>query len=309
MSTARSTWVDVLLTAIAPMTWGTTFIVTTHLLPPDEPFTAAWMRALPAGLLALLIGRRLPKGRWWWRALVLGTLNIGAFFPLLFIGAERLPGGVAAVLGAIGPLVVALLSRPLLGRVPTVAQIAWGVVAVFGVGLITINGGEAKFDTFGLVAGLVGAAFMATGTVLGNRWGRPVDVVSFAGWQLTTGGLVIVPFALPLEGVPNDFSAKPVAGYLWMVIVGGLVSYVLWFRGTAMIPAGQVAFMQLLSPVVAVLIGWFVVGEVLTLRQWVGFVITLGAIVAAGRAAARAGRIRPQVEEAPRPLSGALTND
>lgn len=136
------------------------------------------MRALPAGVLALLIGRHLPQGRWWWRALVLGTLNIGAFFPLLFLGAERLPGGVAAVLGAIGPLVVALLSRPLLGRVPTVAQIAWGIVAVFGVGLITINGGEAKFDTVGLVAGLVGAAFMATGTVLGNRWGRPVDVVS-----------------------------------------------------------------------------------------------------------------------------------
>lgn len=94
-----------------------------------------------------------------------------------------------------------------------------------------------------------------------------------------------------------------------MIIVGGVVSYVLWFRGTAMIPAGHVAFMQLLSPVVAVLIGWFVVGEVLTLRQWFGFVITLGAIVAAGRAAARAGRIRAQVGESPHRTSTARAGD
>jgi drug/metabolite transporter (DMT)-like permease len=78
-----------------PAVWGTTYIVTTELLPPGRPLLTAALRALPAGLLLLAVTRRLPHGDWWWRAAVLGTLNIGAFFALLFISAYRLPGGVA----------------------------------------------------------------------------------------------------------------------------------------------------------------------------------------------------------------------
>ncbi|MGO4430748.1 EamA family transporter, partial [Streptomyces sp. MCAF7] len=60
----------VLLTALAPAVWGTTYLVTTELLPPDRPLLAAVVRALPAGLLLVLVTRRLPRGVWWWRALV-----------------------------------------------------------------------------------------------------------------------------------------------------------------------------------------------------------------------------------------------
>src|SRR5690242_2577970 len=95
-----------LTTAIAPLTWGSTYVVTTQLLPADRPLLAGTLRALPAGLLLLALGRRLPSGRWWGRAAVLGALNIGAFFPLLFLAAYRLPGGVAAVLGSVQPLIV-----------------------------------------------------------------------------------------------------------------------------------------------------------------------------------------------------------
>src|SRR5690606_34363117 len=83
-------------TALAPVAWGSTYLVTTELLPPDHPAFAAVTRALPAGLLALAIARQMPRGIWWWRCLVIGALNIGIFFPLLFVAAERLPGGVAA---------------------------------------------------------------------------------------------------------------------------------------------------------------------------------------------------------------------
>lgn len=72
------------LTAVAPISWGTTYIVTSEWLPPDRPLLSGLLRALPAGLLAIAIGRRLPHGSWWWRAAVLGVLNIGAFFALLF---------------------------------------------------------------------------------------------------------------------------------------------------------------------------------------------------------------------------------
>ncbi|MGW5668842.1 EamA family transporter, partial [Micromonospora sp. NPDC003776] len=111
-------WADVLLTAAAPVTWGTTYLVTAELLPAGRPLWSGVLRALPAGLLLFALTRHRPHGGWWWRAAVLGALNIGAFFPLLFVAAYRLPGGTAAVLGAAQPLLVAALGAAVLGQRP-----------------------------------------------------------------------------------------------------------------------------------------------------------------------------------------------
>ncbi|MDP3892054.1 EamA family transporter, partial [Nocardioides sp.] len=89
-----------LLTALAPLVWGTTYAVTSEMLPAGHPLFAGALRALPAGLVATAIGMALPRGSWWWRSATLGVLNIGVFFPMLFISAERLPGGVAGTLGS-----------------------------------------------------------------------------------------------------------------------------------------------------------------------------------------------------------------
>uniref|UniRef100_UPI0020C2E156 EamA family transporter n=1 Tax=Salmonella enterica TaxID=28901 RepID=UPI0020C2E156 len=88
---------------------------TTELLPQGYPLTVAMLRALPAGLLLLLIVRQLPRGIWWGRVFLLGALNFSVFWWLLFVAAYRLPGGVAATVGAIQPLIVILLARGLLG--------------------------------------------------------------------------------------------------------------------------------------------------------------------------------------------------
>ncbi len=93
-----------LVTAVAPIAWGTTYLVTAELLPPDRPLFASVVRALPAGLLLLAFRRRLPHGVWWWRAVALGLCNIGLFFPLLFLAAYELPGGLASTLQATSPL-------------------------------------------------------------------------------------------------------------------------------------------------------------------------------------------------------------
>jgi hypothetical protein len=101
---------NTIATALAPASWGTTYLVTSELLPSGHPMFAALARALPAGLLALVLTRRLPHGGWWWKSMVLGALNIGVFFSLLFVTAERLPGGVAATVGSVQPTIVALLA-------------------------------------------------------------------------------------------------------------------------------------------------------------------------------------------------------
>ncbi len=62
---SRSLMIDLLLTALAPAIWGTTYIVTSQFLPPDRPFIAALLRVLPAGIALLIWSRRFPqRGEW-----------------------------------------------------------------------------------------------------------------------------------------------------------------------------------------------------------------------------------------------------
>ncbi|GHK00720.1 ABC transporter permease [Streptomyces sp. Y2F8-2] len=285
-----------LATAIAPAVWGTTYSVTAELLPEGHPLFAGLMRALPAGLLVLALTRTLPRGAWWVRAGVLGALNIGVFFPLLFLAAERLPGGVAATLGAAQPIVVALLAVPVLRERPSVWRLAWGVIGVVGVGLVVI-GPKAALDPLGIAAGLAGAGAMALGVTLTKRWGRPAGVgaMTFAGWQLTAGGIVLLPAALLTEGVPDRIGAPAVAGYLWLGLVGGLLAYTLWFRGIGTLPVTATALLGLLSPLVAAALGVLLLRESFTGLQLTGFVLALAALLAGQLAPSRARGARVTV--------------
>ncbi|MEV6400019.1 EamA family transporter [Streptomyces sp. NPDC051907] len=270
-----------LLTALAPLTWGTTYIVTTELLPPGHPLFAGFLRALPCGLIALAIARTLPRGAWWWKAAVLGVLNLGLFSALLFTAAERLPGGVAATLAAAQPLIVAVLAVALLHESLSAWRLAWGVTGVVGVGLVVI-GPNAGLDAVGIAAGLGSAATLALGMTLTKRWGRPAgaSVTAFAGWQLTAGGLFLAPLTLLLEGSPPAIDLTAAVGYLWLSLVGGLIAYVLWVRGVTSLPVASVAVLVLLSPLVAAVLGAVVLGQTLGPVQLVGFGLSLAAIVA-----------------------------
>ena len=269
------------LTASAPLVWGTTYVVTTELLPPGHPLFAGLLRALPAGLIALALTRTLPRGTWWLKAATLGVLNIGLFLPLLFIAAQRLPGGVAATLAAAQPLIVALLAVPVLRQSPTAWSLGWGVAGVAGVGLVVI-GPAAGFDTVGVLAGLGGAGAMALGVTLTKRWGRPAGAgpTAFAGWQLTAGGLFLVPLTALAEGAPPAVDAGAVLGYLWLGLPGGLLAYIVWFRGITSLPVTSVAVLTLLSPMVAALLGALLLGQWFGPVQLAGFTLALAAILA-----------------------------
>lgn len=295
------------ITGITPLVWGSTYAVTTEFLPPDRPMFTALMRALPAGLVLLAVSRVLPRGAWIWRAAVLGTLNIGAFFPLLFLAAYRLPGGVAAVLGAAGPLFAQGFAALFLSQRPTARGLIAGVVGILGVALVVLRAGAA-LDALGVLAGIAGAGLMAAGTVLTKRWGRPEGVgpLAMTGWQLTVGGLLLLPLALLVEGGPPALDARAIGGYLYLGGIGTAAAYVVWFRGLSRLPATSVAFLTLLSPLSAAIIGWVALGQSLSPLQVAGMAIALGGTLmgqlagpARPGAAPDAGSHSEQVESAP----------
>lgn len=290
----------VLATSVGPVVWGTTYVVTTLLLPEGHALWSGVLRALPAGLLLLALGRTLPSGQWWWRAAVLGTLNIGAFFPLLFLAAYALPGGIAAVFGAASPLVIAALAVPLLAERPTAWRLVWGVLAVVGVAMMVLAPGI-SLDPLGVLAGAAAPLSMALGTVLSKRWSRPVGPVPYAAWQLTAGGLVIVPLALLVEGAPPVLDVPAVLGYAWLALAGAALAYVLWFRGVGRMPAGAVAFLPLISPLVAAALGLLVLGETLTPFQTAGFALALLAVSSAQRSPVWGDRERHRSPLTPEP--------
>ncbi len=282
-------YVVLCFTALAPIVWGSTYLVTTEMLPSGLPLTLAVLRALPAGLLLILLLRQLPSGIWWLRVAILGALNFSLFWWLLFIAAYRLPGGVAATVGAVQPLIVLFLSRWLLNnRLSSVSVIA-SLSGIVGVAILLLTP-TAALDWVGVIAGLAGAFSMAAGTVMSRRWQPPVSALTFTSWQLTAGGLILLPFAFIFEPALPTLTSVNIIGLSYLTLIGGALTYALWFRGLALLGPSSVASLGFLSPVSAVVLGWFYLNQQLSTLQFIGMIVILGSVWVSQRAEARKAR-------------------
>lgn len=286
---------DLFITALAPMVWGSTYLVTTEFLPADRPLLAATVRALPAGIVLMLVTRTWPRGSWWFKAAALGALNIGLFFFLLFFTAYQLPGGLAALVMSIQPLFVLFLGVLLLGEKIRLVHIAACAVGAAGVGLLVLRS-DATLTVIGVLAGMAGALSMAAGIVLTKRWGRPdgVGLLGFTGMQLAMGGVMLLPVTLVVEGLPTSITLPNLAGFAYLSVIGALVAYAVWFRGIQRLPTMVVSFLGFLSPLVATVLGFVFLGESLSGWQLVGAVLVLGSVFLVQRPGAVAGPKLPR---------------
>ncbi len=267
---------DILPTALAPMVWGSTYIVATELLPGAPPLSVAAIRALPAGLILLLLVRRLPKGEWLWRSFVLGALNFTVFWALLFVAAYRLPGGIAATVGAVQPLIVVFAAGAVLGMQVTIRAVLAAVMGMAGVALLVLQGGAA-LDVTGMAAALGGAVSMAFGTVLTRKWQPPVSALVLTAWQLTAGGLLLLPLALLLDPPMPPLDTASAMGMAYLILFTA-VTYILWFRGVARLQPAALSSLGFLSPLTAILLGWVFLGQSLSLLQAIGAAVVIASI-------------------------------
>ena len=275
MSVARNR--DLLITALAPLIWGSTYLVTTEFLPPNRPFTAALIRVLPAGLLLLAYTRRAPARGEWARVVLLGVLNIGLFQAMLFVSAYRLPGGLAATLSSTQTLMILLLGWLIGKNMPPKAAWGWAAAGVAGIALMVLSP-QARFDGWGMAAALTGAAGMALGVYLSKHWRISLNALAFTGWQLLFGGLFLLPAALLLETPPDTLTAANIGGYLYLSLFGAVFAYALFFRGIAKLPPAVVSSLALLSPVCAFVLGWLFLGQSMDAKSLLGFALALASI-------------------------------
>ncbi|MEM7225812.1 MAG: EamA family transporter [Pseudomonadota bacterium] len=287
---------DLLLTGLAPAIWGSTYIVTSELLPANYPITVALLRALPAGLLLLAVVRLLPTGIWWGRVFLLGALNFTIFWSLLFVAAYRLPGGVAATLAALQPLIVIFLAQMVLGSAVRALSVVAALAGLGGVALLVLTP-AAALDPIGVAAGLGGALAMAAGTVLSRKWQPPVSLLTFTAWQLTAGGLLLLPLALWLEPPLPRLSGENLMGLAYLSLIGAAVTYVLWFRGLSRIEPAALSALGFLSPVTAVILGWTLLGQGLSEPQIIGALGVLGSVWLAQMGGPAIGKATPNLKE------------
>ncbi|MDF2886595.1 MAG: putative carboxylate/amino acid/amine transporter [Lacrimispora sp.] len=270
---------DTLLTMLTPMLWGSTYIITSVLIPIQRPVFVAFMRAFPIGLIMLLWYRKLPKGIWILKSLILGSLNIGIFFLFLFIAAYRLPGGIASIIGSVQPVFVIFFSWVLLKEKPALRSYAAIVMMIGGVALLLLKQ-QMAIDVWGVLAALCGALVMALGVVLTKYWGKPegVSQMVFTSWQLFFGSLILIPAVFIMEGSIPVLSPVNITGLVILGVVNTGLAYYLWFRGIEILSPVQVSLLSPVNPLTAFLLGYVVLGQSISFIQIVGVAIIIGSI-------------------------------
>ncbi len=285
------------VTAIAPVAWGANYVVTRQLLPVDAPLWGSALRALPAALVLLAVARSLPRGVWWWRSAVLGTLNIGAFFLLVYVAAQLLPSSVAASVMALAPLAMAGFAWVLVAERPTSRVLGGAAAGIVGV-LLLVGGATGGVDPAGVAASLAALTLSSAGAVLAKRWNDGTPLVAMTAWQLLIGGLLLGVAATAVEGAPPVPDAGAAAGFVFTSLVATALAYLCWFAGLARLRAATVGVVGLLNPVTGVLLGALVAHEQFTLAQVAGIGLVLAGILAASRSGT------PKHEPAVEPMTG-----
>lgn len=270
--------------------WGFTYIITTTMLPHNPIFIGS-IRALGGGVLLLAIARQMVPQGYWPKLIVLGTLNFGAFFSLLFVSAIRLPGGVAGTFQTLGPLITILLAWALLRQPPTLMKIISILIGAAGVTLVILRA-DAGIDLLGVGAALCSVLAGSLGGILINRWGRPpqMSLVSFTAWQLLIGGIELAVLALIGGDLPAMIDWTNALGLAILAVVLTALPFILWFRAIVALGAASVVPFVLVTPVVAFILDAMVRHLVPSPLQLVGVALVMTGLIVNQWAGTRAAR-------------------
>ena len=269
------------------LVWGSTYLAIRYAVETIPPLVTAGIRHTIAGgvLLAWAYARGYRARREHW----IGGIVLGGFFFLIGHGtlhwAEQYVGsGLAALLIATEPMFILLLAW-LMGQ-QKVSRISALGLALGVIGVAVLTGAELTTkhsSLLGLVMVLVGSLSWSAGVVLSPKLKLPSDAVARTAVPLVCGAAMLLITA----GVTGEFhsldwanvSLKSVFGLGYLIVFGSIVAFTAYTWLLQQCPPALVATHTYANPVVAVLLGWLLAGEPLTMRLVLASLAILGAIV------------------------------
>jgi drug/metabolite transporter (DMT)-like permease len=299
-----------LLTAVSLVTliliWGTTWAAIRVSLEGIPPITGVALRfAIAAAVLLALVpafGVKLGRGRIERRLwLVNGLLTFSIPYGVLYWAEQWVPSGLAAVLFATYPLLVALIAHPLLVEerlsVPKIIGILIGfagLAVIFSEDFRALGG--AQVATAAAIL-LISPLCAALGSVIVKRWGEGVHPLSMAAMPMAITAVLMGGLArLAESGREVTFGAAPVLALLYLALLGSALPFTLYFWLLKHRTATGLSLINYAIPVVAVAVGTLFLDEPFTLRIVLGASLVLVGVAMALRKGAR-------VISSPDPLS------
>jgi drug/metabolite transporter (DMT)-like permease len=199
-------------------------------------------------------------------------LLVGALLPganaVVSVAEQEVPSGIAALLMASIPPWVIIVRRIAGERVPhrTLAAV---LVGFAGVALLLRPGeqsGEASI--LGLLACVGAASMWASGSFASPRLPLPPDPFVSAGWQMLLGGMVITLAAVaagePAGVDPAEFSGRSLLALAYLLVFGSWITFTAYAWLLQNAPVSKVATYAYVNPVVAIVLGWLILDELVT---------------------------------------------
>ena len=254
--------------------WGMTYLAMRVAVEDIPPYLMAGTRFVLAGLILYAVARHRGDDaptRLNWRAAVVvgGFLLLGGNASVAW-AEQRVSSGLAALLIGVMPIWMVSLEWLRGGSRPRLNVIAGLLLGALGVGLLVLpRGGGDRVVLLGAVVLIVAAASWAWGSVISKSAGLPKSPFMATSMEMIAGGMLCVLVAV-LTGELGDFRPAQVSGeallaWLFLVIFGSLVAFTafIWLLGVVSI--AKVGTYAYVNPIVAVVLGWAILGEQITL--------------------------------------------
>ncbi|HEX7942546.1 MAG TPA: EamA family transporter [Gemmatimonadaceae bacterium] len=291
--------------------WGSPYLAIKYAIATIPPFLMAGSRFLLAGALlyafALRGGGPAPTRRQWLNASVIGILLLGLGNGGVVWAELLVPSGLAALLVAAMPVWMVLFEalRPE-GRRPTALVVAGIMLGLFGqavlVGPSSHGAGSQSVSLVGVAALLIATMSWAAGSIRARLVDLPASRVRTTAMEMLAGGAALLVVGAAVGEVPQFLSVRPstasIAAWLYLVVFGSLLAFTAFVWLNATVAPARAATYAYVNPIVAVGLGWLLLGEPVTSRTVVAAVIILGAVlvinVAGSRAPARSAKAPPE---------------
>lgn len=273
--------------------WGTTWAAIRIGLQGIPPITGVALRfAIAAAVLFAFIpilGVKLGRSRREWGLWISNTLlTFVIAYGVLYWAEQWVPSGLAAVLFATFPLLVAVIAHfALPAERLTPASVVGVLVGFAGVAVIfsedfqALGGPKVLLAAVVLLLSPVSAAF---GSVLVKRWGEGVHPLSISAVPMAFTGVLMGALALAVESDRAvTFDTRSVLALLYLALVGSALPFTLYFWLLKYQAASRLALINYATPVVAVAVGSLLLDEPFTLRILLGAALVVGGVAVAVR--------------------------